>query len=159
MRTEIERKFLVGDDRWRRFADDGVGIRQGYFETADDTSIRIRIAGGDAWLTIKGRAQGITRPEFEYAIPVNEAESMFELFCRSARIEKTRYRLTHAGRHWEIDVFDGDNRGLVLAEIELRDEHDVFEVPEWVGREVSEDPRFLNARLARDPVARWPKKE
>ena len=156
MRTEIERKFLVSDDRWRRIADEGVRILQGYFATSDDTSVRIRVAGDEAWLTIKGRPVGITRPEFEYAIPVGEAESMLELFCREARVEKTRFNITHAGRHWEVDVFDGGNAGLVLAEIELRDEHDVFEVPEWVGHEVSEDPRYLNAQLAREPMSKWP---
>lgn len=154
MATEIERKFLVVDDAW---SDGATGIRmaQGYLAIEPERTVRVRLAGDEAWLTIKGPTRGISRFEFEYPIPVDDARSLLEL-CVSKVIDKTRHRIPHAGHVWEVDVFHGENEGLVIAEVELADESIMPELPPWVGEEVSHDPRFTNSSLSRRPFSTIP---
>ncbi len=153
MFSEIERKFLVADDSWRN-GTLGVRIAQGYLSQDPDRTVRVRIAGEKAWLTIKGRTKGITRAEFEYAIPLEDARSLLEL-CLPSVIDKTRYEISHAGHLWEVDDFHGENDGLVIAELELADEEISPELPPWVGAEVSADARYFNSCLAVLPYAKW----
>lgn len=151
---EIERKFLVSSDDWRD-GTAGVPMRQGYLSEGTRTTVRVRIAGVRAWLTIKGRAEHGARPEFEYEIPVAEAEAMLAL-CTGVIIEKERHRVQYAGHTWEVDVFAGANRMLVTAEVELDAADEAVELPPWVGREVTGEPRYLNASLAHTPYSAWP---
>lgn len=155
MALEVEHKFLVEGDGWKRHADDGVTMRQGYLASGNNVSIRVRVAGEQAWLNIKHARKLTVRQEFEYPIPLTDAEALLASACQGPLVEKTRYRITH-GRHvWEVDVFHGDNAGLVLAEIELSHEGESFERPPWVGRDVSEEARYLNQNLARNPYCDW----
>jgi adenylate cyclase len=154
MGTEIERKFLLRDDTWKAGAR-GKPYRQGYLSAAVERNVRVRIAGDDAWLTVKGRAHGLTRLEFEYPIPLADARRMLDELCLEPLIEKTRYVVVHSGLTWEIDEFAGDNAGLVVAEIELDDEAQEIELPPWVGREVTGDPRYLNSNLVEKPYRTW----
>ncbi len=149
MPVEIERKFLVRDDGWRGL---GPGQRycQGYL-AAGDVTVRVRRAGSRAYLTVKGAGDGLVRPEFEYEVPVQEAEDMFKL-CRRPLIEKTRYEVLHDGVVWHVDEFAGRNAGLVIAEVELRHPHQRITLPAWVGPEVTADERFRNSRLVNDPL-------
>jgi len=151
--VEIERKFLVSDTRVLD-GDDGVPYRQGYLTTDVDRTVRIRRAGDHAFITVKGRSRGATRAEFEYEIPVADAEAMLAL-CLPPLIEKVRHRVAHAGHVWEVDVFGGANEGLVVAEVELPDEDAIVEVPRWVGDEVTADPRYFNANLIAHPYRDW----
>jgi CYTH domain-containing protein len=153
MATEIERKYLVKDASWK----DGVaGTRyvQGYLCTDPERTVRLRIAGPEAWVTIKGLTQGIARAEFEYPIPSSDAEKILDL-CLRPLIEKIRYRIEYRGHTWEVDEFLGDNQGLVLAEIELGDAGEPLELPPWAGAEVSADPRYFNANLVARPFTEW----
>jgi adenylate cyclase len=157
MAEEIERTFLVDEDTWRPASRDAVAIRQGYFETADEVTVRIRTkrpvgGAGDprATLCIKGRPDGLTRPEFEYDIPLDDARELLSLFCAGRTVEKTRFHLDHEGRTWEIDLFKGEHDGLVLAEVELESESATFSRPDWLGSEVTDDPAYINEVLARD---------
>lgn len=154
MPKEIERKFLVRNDGWRSGAT-GLLIRQGYLCTDAERTIRVRTRGDTGTLTIKGAMRGLTRDEFEYPIPRDDADAMLDGLCQRPLIEKTRYVLDHAGVTWEIDVFAGDNAGLVIAEVELRTEHQDVALPPWLGAEVSDDPRYLNVNLFRHPYTRW----
>jgi adenylate cyclase len=151
MPVEIERRFLVVSDGWRGKA---IGQRfcQGYLARADGVTVRVRRAGARAYLTVKGEPNGLVRPEFEYEVPVEEAEAMFKL-CRRPLIEKTRYEVSHAGLVWHVDEFEGDNAGLVLAEVELDHPDQPVARPPWLGPEVSHDPRFRNSRLSDTPQA------
>ena len=153
MPSEIERKFLVTDDSWRD-GTPGVRIAQGYLSQDPERTARVRIAGEKAWLTIKGRTHGITRAEFEYEIPLDDARSLLGL-CLPSVIDKTRHEISHAGHLWEVDVFHGENAGLVIAEVELVDESISPELPPWVGAEVSTEARYFNACLAVLPYAKW----
>jgi CYTH domain-containing protein len=153
MPTEIERKFLVLNDSWRGDSA-GVGIAQGYLSQDPDRTVRVRMAGEKAWITIKGRTQGISRAEFEYEIPPGEARELLEL-CLPSVIDKTRYLVRHGGHVWEVDVFHGENDGLTVAEVELSSEVDMPEMPAWLGAEVSDDRRYFNSQLARYPFTRW----
>ncbi len=155
MAVEIERKFLLRDTGWHGHTFRSARIRQGYLLNDTGLSVRIRTAGNEAWLTIKGPSHGLTRVEYEYAIPLQDAEQMLTNLCRRPLIEKTRHWLNHAGHTWEIDVFEGDNMGLTVAEVELTDPDEELELPTWIGREVSRDPRYLNANLARHPYRQW----
>ena len=157
MPLEIERKFLVTGDAWRKGAK-GVRYRQGYIAANAQHSVRVRIAGDQAFLTIKsGTAKNtpLTRLEFEYAIPPAHAEQMLKELCAPEQIHKTRYRIPYDEHIWEIDVFEEDNSGLVVAEIELTDEKQEINLPPWVGKEVSDDPRYTNAALAKTPYNKW----
>jgi CYTH domain-containing protein len=149
MAIEVERKFLVADASCLEGVD-GVRIAQGYLSLDPDRTVRVRLAGDEAWITIKGRTDGLSRAEFEFPIPAGEASDLLNM-CAQPVIDKTRHRLTVGEHVWEVDVFHGDNEGLLLAEVELRDESDEPLVPPWIGREVSDDPRFFNANLATRP--------
>jgi len=153
MGTEIERKFLVEGEGWRTGA--GVLFRQGYLNTDKERTVRVRIEGDRAVLTIKGITRGVTRKEFEYPVPVEDAGEMLESLCEKPLIEKRRHAVEDGGLKWEIDEFFGDNQGLVIAEVELPGEHHDFRRPEWLGREVSHDPRYYNANLVKNPFTTW----
>lgn len=148
MSLEIERKFLVIGEDWRVSAEPGQYLRQGYVSHGEQGSVRIRIAGDKAWLTLKSGRAGIVRHEFEYAIPVADAAEMLDRLCSGPIIEKTRYRLPHAGLLWEVGVFGGDAQGLVVSEVELASVHAEVILPCWAGREVTDDPRFRNSAIA-----------
>ena len=158
MGIEIERKFLVQGDDWKA-GQTGIAYRQGYLSTDPERTVRVRLAGDQGFLTIKGASRGSTRHEFEYRVPAAEAEEMLDLLCRKPLIEKRRYRVPFAGMIWEIDEFFGDNAGLVLAEIELDEAGQAFELPPWAGREVTADHRFYNAYLAQHPLNSWPEED
>ncbi len=154
MAIEIERKFLVEDDSWRESAGPGRRMTQGYLSQESGRTVRVRIAGEEAWLTIKGRAQGISRSEFEYPIPVAEAREILGL-CAGHVIDKTRSEVPYGDHVWEVDVFHGGNEGLVVAEVEMGDEAENPAIPPWVGREVSEDRRYANSMLSATPFSQW----
>ena len=154
MAVEIERKFLVTDDAWRNTAT-GILFRQGYLCTEPERTVRVRLEGDRGKLTIKGKSIGISRSEFEYEIPQQEAVELLDKLCLLPLIEKTRYRVEHAGHWWEVDEFHGDNEGLILAEIELEAEDSEIELPEWVGKEVSGERRYYNACLVEKPFKDW----
>lgn len=154
MADEIERKFLVTRLPSLRGVD-GQRMIQGYLRADAQGSVRVRVVDDEAYLTVKGPAQGLRRAEYEYRIPAADAEAMLRDLAVTPLVEKTRYRLEHAGYEWELDVFEGRNSGLVLAEVELSDPAEDPPRPSWVGEEVSEDPRYLNAELARRPYSEW----
>lgn len=156
MPKEIERKFLVTNDSWRHSAE-GVFYRQGYFPTEDKITIRVRTAGNNGYLTIKGARTGSVRSEYEYEIPFEEAEEMLKLLCRKPLIEKRRFKLEFEGHVWEIDEFEGENKGLILAEVELASEDESIQLPEWIGEEVTDDYRYYNAYLVDHPFSEWRK--
>jgi len=153
MGIEIERKFLVRDGSWKADADQGRLCRQGYLLSNGGATVRIRVIGEKAFLTVKGASSGISRTEFEYEIPTVDAEALLEL-CDNL-VEKVRYLISYAGMVWELDVFAGANEGLIMAEIELESERQEVGLPEWAGEEVSGDPRYYNACLAKHPFTRW----
>jgi len=155
MGTEIERKFLVSSDDWRRAADSGTAFRQGYLIGAKKASVRVRIEGEQANLNIKSATLGVRRMEYEYPIPLAEAQEMLDTLCEQPQIEKVRYRVPCEGHTWEIDVFAGENEGLVVAEIELQAEDEVFSRPAWLGEEVSGDTRYYNVCLVTHPYREW----
>lgn len=155
MPQEIERKFLVANDGWRAEADGGRPLRQAYLAETDRAAIRVRIVdGSSAILTIKSVGAGLSRKEFEYPVPLREAEELTDLRQGSV-LEKTRFRTPHAGRIWEVDVYGGDNSGLVIAEIELESEGAALDLPSWVGPEVTGDRRYYAARLSAEPFRSW----
>ena len=154
MGREIERKFLVLNDSWRDDAT-STAFRQGFLSTAPERTVRVRAAGGRGTLTIKSKNVGATRAEYEYEIPHADAEALLDTLCERPLIEKTRYVLPHGPHTWEIDVFEGDNAGLVVAEIELESEDEAFARPEWLGDEVTEDPRYFNSNLVKHPFKDW----
>jgi adenylate cyclase len=155
MGREIERKFLVKNDTWRAGAE-GIPYVQGYLSRDADRTVRVRRAGTKAFLTIKGKPDGISRAEFEYEIPLADTGELLAL-CVGPLVEKTRYRIPFAGHCWEVDEFHGANAGLIVAEIELTAPEDAFEKPDWLGEEVSDDPRYANSRLSECPYSTWPK--
>jgi CYTH domain-containing protein len=156
MGKEIERKYLVDLAVWKPQGD-GVRYKQGYLNSQKERVVRVRIEGDQAKLTIKGPSQGVTRSEFEYAIPVADAALLLDNLCEQPLIDKHRHKEIHGGKTWEIDVFHGDNEGLVVAEIELAAEDERFALPGWVVAEVSGDPRYFNSNLLRNPFKSWPK--
>lgn len=153
MAIEIERKFLVRD-RSVLARSGGIRYRQGYLSRDPERTVRVRIAGAHAYLTIKGLANGTSRAEFEYEIPVDDGASLLSL-CGDDIVDKTRHRIDHAGTTWEIDVFHGANDGLVVAEVELERADQPVNLPDWVGDEVTSDPRYYNANLAARPYRSW----
>jgi CYTH domain-containing protein len=154
MAKEIERKFLVDAALWRAETA-GTLYRQGYLSSVKERVVRVRIAGDRGFLTIKGITTGVSRLEFEYPIPLADATVMLDRLCERPLIEKTRHREVFGGRTWEIDVFHGDNDGLVVAEVELAEPEDEVELPPWAGAEVSSDPRYFNNNLAANPYRNW----
>jgi adenylate cyclase len=153
--TEIERKFLVKNDSWRDLSTNSKQIIQGYLANTERGSIRIRVAGEDASLNIKSMTLGVTRSEYDYTIPADDARAMLETLCIQPLIEKTRYYVKHGGHTWEIDDFAGANAGLVVAELELQSHDEAFERPPWLGKEVSDDPRYYNVCLTEHPYSSW----
>ena len=155
MGVEIERKFLVSSNNWRTL---GVPVHyaQGYLVSDGYRTVRIRVAGEKGFLTIKGISKGLSRPEFEYEIPVVEAIDMFKL-CSLPVIEKFRTKVVFDGKTWEVDEFQGENKGLIMAEIELKSEDETFLIPPWIGKEVTGDIRYFNSRLAVNPYKHWRK--
>lgn len=155
MAIEIERKFLVRNDRWKEGADQGTLFRQGYMIGGETASVRVRIEGDRANLNIKGATLGVRRSEYEYPLPLEDARELLDSLCEKPLIEKTRYRLQYGGHEWEIDVFHGENEGLIVAEIELNHESESFPPPEWLGEEVSDDIRYYNVSLVKQPYMLW----
>ncbi|MBK1649974.1 CYTH domain-containing protein [Rhabdochromatium marinum] len=155
MAVEIERKFLVRHEGWRASVESEAHIRQGYLSAEAQLTLRVRVCNEQAFLTLKGATRGIARSEFEYPIPPAEAEAMLAEFAQAPLIDKRRYRVREAGRLWEVDVFAGDNQGLILAEIELTHADEDFPRPDWLGAEVSDDPRYFNANLSQHPFCSW----
>jgi adenylate cyclase len=155
MATEIERKFLLANDNWRKLADAGQHLAQGYLIGAAQASVRVRIEGDQANLNIKSATLGIHRQEYEYLIPLEEAREILDTLCEKPIIEKVRYHVKHGKHTWEIDVFEGDNAGLIVAEIELEHVDEEFAHPEWLGKEVSEDVRYYNVNLVKHPYKDW----
>ncbi len=154
MGKEIERKFLVKKGAWRP-GSKGDLYCQGYLSTVKERVVRVRVTGDKGFLTVKGMTEGFSRLEFEYEIPVRDACKMLDTLCERPLIEKNRYRVEHEGMIWEIDLFLGDNEGLVLAEVELESTTQQFALPGWIGEEVSEDPRYFNTNLVKNPFRQW----
>jgi len=152
MATEIERKFLVRGDDWK--AAPAERYTQGYLNRDQRRTVRVRIVRDEAWLTVKGENDGATRAEFEYAIPLADAQQLLAL-CDGPLVSKLRRVVRHAGSTWEIDEFLGDNAGLVVAEIELESEQQAFARPDWLGEEVTHDARYFNSSLAQRPFSTW----
>jgi adenylate cyclase len=155
MPQEIERKFLVKGESWR-VPGSGILYRQGYLSSIPGRTVRVRLANGKGTLTIKGISVGAARAEYEYDIPPAEASEMLDNLCKRPLIEKTRYRVEYQGLVWEIDEFDGVNAGLLVAEVELDHEDQDVPLPDWVGKEVTGDPRYYNASLISEPYTEWP---
>ena len=154
MAQEIERKFRVANDDWRAMATSSSSLKQGYLSSSAEATVRVRLEDNLGTLTIKSKTKGITRNEFEYAIPAQEAKELLML-CKGPLIEKIRYRILQENHTWEIDVFEGDNDGLIIAEIELTSDEDYFAKPQWLGEEVSGDSRYYNSNLATHPYVNW----
>jgi adenylate cyclase len=155
MSIEIERKFLVDHEKWQQLAKpQGKVYKQGYLLSDEKRTVRIRVLDDVAYITLKGSTTGISRSEFEYTIPVDEGKEILKDMATSF-IEKTRYNINYAGNVWEVDVFEGDNKGLIIAEIELKNEDQEFEKPEWVKNDVSDDCRYTNAYLSVNPFKNW----
>lgn len=154
MHIEIERKFLVIGTNWKKNAT-SLACKQGYIYASAEKTIRIRIMADAGYITIKGETQGIGRKEFEYPIPLEDAHKLLYDMCDKPLIEKTRYLVNYQGFTWEIDAFEGDNKGLIIAEIELTDENQQFPTPPWLGKEVTNDSRYYNASLQKKPFSLW----
>lgn len=155
MAKEIERKFTVISDDWKNNVSHSCRFRQGYMGTDDKASIRIRIEDDKANINIKSATLGISRHEFEYEIPLTDAEEMLNNLCHQPQIDKIRHFVEYQGKTWEIDVFEGDNAGLVVAELELDSETEPFEKPDWAGEDVSHDTRYYNVCLVKHPYKDW----
>jgi adenylate cyclase len=154
MAVEIERKFRTKGVDF--LADqEGERLTQGYLSHDPRATVRLRVQGDSAWLTIKGKTHGASRSEFEYPIPPADAQAMLKEMCPEGVIDKTRYRIPVGDHVWEVDQFHGDNRGLVVAEVELDSEDQPFERPPWLGEEVTDDPRYYNSALSRTPYGQW----
>ncbi len=154
MAQEIERKFLV-DLAELGELEGGRRIKQGYIPTTDGTEVRVRLKGPKAFLTLKGKKQGATRLEFEYGIPTDDAEKILIELYTGPVIDKTRYKIEHGGHTWELDVFHGDNHGLVMVEVELESEDVELDLPSWTTEEVTHDDRYYNANLLKSPFKTW----
>jgi len=144
----------VKGDSWRAQAH-GKSYRQGYLSTVKERTVRIRVAGEQGYVTIKGITVGASRAEYEYEIPLADANEMLDNLCERPIIEKTRYRIPQDDIAWEIDEFGGDNRGLIVAEVELKDQSQSVTMPDWIGKEVTDDPRYFNANLVKKPFNTW----
>lgn len=154
MGLEVERKFLVTGDAWRTLGE-AVSIRQGYLSAHPASTVRVRIAADRAWLTVKGVSVGAARSEYEYAIPLSDAEEMLATLCARPLLEKRRTRIPAGEVTWEVDEFLGENLGLIVAEVELRDRDQPVALPAWIGAEVTGDARYYNSNLLANPFSRW----
>ena len=155
MAIEIERKYLVINDKWKDSVESESAMKQGYLATVDNASIRVRVANGKAFLNIKSATLGIKRSEYEYQIPLQDGEEMLANLTSGAVIDKVRYKVRCGDHLWDLDLFHGDNEGLVVAEVELDAEDEGFEIPEWAGAEVSGDAKYYNASLVKHPYCDW----
>ncbi len=156
MAKEIERKYLIKTASWTPQGE-GIHFKQGYLNSQKERVVRVRIEGTKAKLTIKGITTGVTRAEFEYLVPVEDAAILLDNLCEQPLIDKHRHKEVHGGKTWEIDVFHGENEGLVVAEVELASEDEQIELPVWVAEEVSSDPRYFNSNLLKHPFKNWNK--
>jgi adenylate cyclase len=156
MAREIERKFLVKNDSWKNGLQ-GLSCRQGYLVTGEEVTVRVRVLGDEGFLTVKGRTVGMTRDEFEYLIPLEDSKAMLESMSSGGIVEKIRYHIEVNGFTWDVDEFLGENSGLVLAEVELENEDQQPDFPDWLGQEVTGDVRYYNAYLAGKPFSAWKK--
>jgi adenylate cyclase len=154
MAKEIERKFLVKGEEWRALAE-GTKYRQGYLNSAKERVVRVRTINDKGYLTIKGITVGATRSEFEYEIPLEDTDFMLDNLCEQFLIEKNRYKINIGDLVWEVDEFFGKNDGLIVAEVELTSEDQEFDKPDWIGEEVTADPRYFNSNLVKDPFIDW----
>ncbi len=154
MALEIERKFLVTGDGWR-LGSEGIVYIQGYIAATPKATVRVRVAGEQAYLTLKGKVLNLTRTEFEYSIPMADAQQMLQQLCGPLVVEKTRYKIPLGNLLWEVDEFSGLNQGLVVAEVELSSPTQEITRPVWLGDEVSHDARYYNSNLAREPYSTW----
>jgi adenylate cyclase len=152
---EIERKFLVADERWRAGVTRSIPMEQGYLLASGECSVRVRIEGDEARLNIKSATLGIERDEFDYPIPRADAELMLARLCGRRTLRKRRHLVPHCGHVWEVDEFEGANRGLVVAEVELERADEPFAPPAWLGAEVSHDRRYYNVCLVEHPYCEW----
>jgi adenylate cyclase len=159
MAQEIERKFLVLGDAWRDQVLRQTRMRQGYLNESPMSSVRVRVEDDKAFLNIKSATLGVFRKEYEYPMPVDEANEILNDLAHKPLIEKTRHFVKYAGHVWEVDVFEGDNRGLIVAEVELDHEDEAVELPPWIGEEVSADPRYYNVCLVKHPFKDWTSKK
>ncbi len=155
MATEIERKFLLKNDLWRDAVVKSTHFRQGYLMTSKKSSVRIRIEGELSNINIKSATLGIVRKEYEYPVPLEDANELLDNLCEKGLIEKVRHYLHVENHEWEIDEFKGDNQGLIVAEVELKDEQEEFHYPEWLGQEVSAEKKYYNALLVKRPYNTW----
>jgi adenylate cyclase len=153
--TEIERKFRLANDSWRRQVRSSTLLRQGYLANTQRASVRVRLAGDEGWLSVKAMTPGRARAEYEVAIPKEDAKEMLDRLCEGALVEKWRHIVVHDGNEWEIDEFLGENAGLVVAELELDTEDEKFAIPAWLGDEVTHDERYYNFKLALHPWRHW----
>ena len=147
---EIERKFLVKNEEWRKHVSKKISIKQGYICNTHDCVIRIRITDETAYITVKGRGTSISRPEYEYEIPSKDAEEMFQLFCQNANLEKTRNIVIYEGHKWEIDEYGGRHKGLITAEVELKTENEEIIIPSFIGKEVTGEAKYYNSNLVKN---------
>ena len=162
MGTEIERKYLVKKAEWRshkkrlqsQFSNLGKEYYQGYITTDNGTTVRVRIVGDTGYITLKSKAIGHTRLEFEYPIPVKDAREMLTAFCDKPLIEKVRYKINFSNLIWEVDEFMGENEGLIIAEVELENEQQQIDIPDWIEREVN-DKKYFNSYLVQHPYSQW----
>ena len=154
MGREIERKFLVIGRDWKKITA-GIEYRQGYLSTVKERTVRVRTIGNTGYLTIKGITVGASRLEYEYEISVSDANEMLDELCERPLIEKKRYKIEIDNFVWEVDEFFGENDGLIVAEIELEDENQSFEKPDWIGEEVTGDPKYFNSNLIKNPFNNW----
>ncbi|PIE42427.1 MAG: adenylate cyclase [Gammaproteobacteria bacterium] len=158
MSVEIERKYLIKNNKWRKHVKEAQHIAQGYIKS-EDATVRIRCYKDDysAEITVKGKREGISRLEFEYQIPYRDAREMQKKLCQERLVEKTRHLIEHKGMLWELDEFHGENQGLLVAEVELTDINQEYELPKWVGKDVSYDERYRNSQLCIVPYKNWRK--
>jgi len=154
MGFEIEKKFIVRSNEWMNLAK-GVFYRQGYLSRVKERTVRVRTVGNKGFITVKGISTGAKRREFEYEISFSDATEMLNDLCEKPLIEKERYKLKYEGMLWEVDKFLGDNEGLICAEIELIDEDQKFKKPDWIGEEVTGDPKYFNSNLVNNPYKKW----
>ena len=155
MALEIEHKFLLRDERWRDQVERSLRMRQGYLVSDATRSVRVRVAGDQGYLNIKSGTLGIARREYEYRIPLAEAEELLNTLCEKPLLEKTRHFIHYGDHLWEVDEFSGDNAGLIVAEVELGAVDEAFARPDWIGEEVSHDLRYYNSQLVRHPYKDW----
>lgn len=155
MGREIERKYLIRNDRWRSCTGPGTRYLQGYLSLDPERNVRVRVANADATLTIKGKSEGPIREEFEYRIPLEDADCMLAKICIKPVIEKIRYVIQDGELKWAIDEFKGENRGLIVVELETKDSSEAIVKPDWVGQEVTDDSRYFNFNLVKRPYSEW----